>query len=258
MKNLLQKTLFLVVFVIFSTGLPAQNDFRMTTPGELTFSVKTVTNNGNFAPKHVLAIWGEDEQGFIKTRKLRANQRKQYLYTWRSVSGDNVTDAITGATLSSHQTHTITWDCTDIDGNIIPDGDYTIFTEFTEKHAQGPITGITFTKGPEEQHLTPADENNFINMTLDFIPETTALPQSSEEKLKVSPNPGTGLFSINLPVAENFKIKVYDSNSKLLLNENRQASSNQTKLDLSNFNSGIYFVEIEQSEKVHMLKLILQ
>lgn len=258
MKNLLQTTLLLVVFIIFSTGLPAQNNFRMNTPGELTFSVKTVTSNGNFAPKHVLAIWVEDEQGFVKTRKLRANQRKQYLYTWRSVSGDNVTDAITGATLSSHQTHTITWDCTDVDGNIIPDDDYTIFIEFTEKHAQGPITGIIFTKGTEEQHLIPADENNFINMTLDFIPETTAITQSTEEKLVVSPNPGTGLFSINLPVAENFKIKVYDSNSKLLLNENRQASSNQTKLDLSNFNSGIYFVEIEQSEKVHMLKLILQ
>ncbi|MEZ5197447.1 MAG: hypothetical protein R2764_13940 [Bacteroidales bacterium] len=51
--------------------------------GELTFSVRTVTENGNYAPRHVLAIWVEDANGFVKTRKAMANQRKQYLYTWK-------------------------------------------------------------------------------------------------------------------------------------------------------------------------------
>ncbi len=49
-------------------------------------------------PKHVLAIWVEDADGFVKTRKSMANQRKQYLYTWKAASNYNVVDAITGST----------------------------------------------------------------------------------------------------------------------------------------------------------------
>lgn len=254
----IKTSLLLAMLILGSICLSAQTYNLSNTPGEVTFTVKTVTNNGNFAPRHVLAIWAEDNQGFVKTRKLRANQRKQYLYTWRSVSGDNVIDAVTGATLTSHQTHTISWDCTDVEGNVVPDGEYTIYIEFTEQHAQGPITGITFTKGAEEQHLTPADENNFIEMMLDFIPETTGIQNSAENNLKAFPNPGNGLFTIDLSTVSDFSLDVYNSNGKLLLhNENISASENY-KLDLREFNSGIYFVEISTIEKVNYLKLIKQ
>ena len=60
--------------------------------GEVTLSFRTVTANGNYAPKHVLAVWVEDDSGFIKSRLVRANNRKQYLYTWISASNYNETD----------------------------------------------------------------------------------------------------------------------------------------------------------------------
>ena len=132
--------------------------------------MRTVTQNGNYGPKNVFVIWIEDADGFVKTRKLRGNQRKQYLYTWKAASDYNVVDAITGSTLTSHQTHTITWDCTDLDGEIVPDGDYVVWAEFTDKHAQGPLYNITFTKGPDTQSFTPADETYFKDIELEFTP----------------------------------------------------------------------------------------
>jgi hypothetical protein len=243
---------------IFNSSSTNSQSAISDTPGEVTFTVKTVTANGNFAPKHVMAIWVEDMQGFVKTKLLRANQRKQYLYTWRSVSNDNVVDATTGATLTSHQTHTIVWDCTDIDGNVVPDGDYTIRVEFTEKHAQGPLMDVTFTKGTEEQHLTPADEDNFIDMSLDYIPETTGLNSSAKNNIQVHPNPGSGIFKINLPSVEPYKMDVYDVTGNHIYHQRGIATGNDIPFDLSRFNSGIYFVQIKQDRSIQVARIVKQ
>lgn len=136
----------------------------------MTFTVRTVTANGNFSPKHVLAIWIEDTDGFVKSRKVMANQRKQYLYTWVSSSNNNVVDAITGPTLTNHQTHTVEWDCKDLDGNIVPDGEYVVYAEFTDKHAQGPLYSINFTKGPVPVSVSPPDETYFKDIVITFTP----------------------------------------------------------------------------------------
>lgn len=248
-------TIILSVFIHFSFF--GQADIN-NTPGEVTFTVKTVTANGNFAPRHVLAIWVEDAQGFVKTKLLRASQRKQYLYTWRSVSGDNVIDATTGATLTSHQTHTVIWDCTDVDGNVVPDGDYTIRAEFTEKHAQGPLTAVTFTKGTEEQHLTPADEDHFINISLDYIPETTGTISLTENKLLAYPNPGKGIFRIKLTSDGPYDMNIFDINCNNAFHQAGNAPSHEVRIDLSRFKSGIYFVLIKQGKNVSIARVVKQ
>jgi hypothetical protein len=111
---------------------------------------------------------------FIRTLLKRGERRDQYLYTWQSVSGGNATDAITGATLNPHQSHTVTWDCRDLSGNVVPDGKYRIRAEFTTKHAQGPLTPashLEFTKGPDEFSLSPADLQYFTDMSLTYRPD---------------------------------------------------------------------------------------
>ena len=143
---------------------------QVYTEGDLSFTVRTVTDNGSYSPKHVLAIWIEDSQGFVKTRKFRAANRKQYLYTFNKNTGGNTVDAVTGSTLSSHQTHTVTWDCTDVSGNLVPDGDYTVYVEYTDKHAQGPICTGAFTKGTDAVNLSPADKTYFKDLALTFTP----------------------------------------------------------------------------------------
>ncbi len=159
------------LYILLSAFINAETKKpKSTAGGLLTFTIRTVTDNGTYSPKHVLAIWIEDAGGFVKTRKAMANQRKQYLYTWKTASNYNVVDAITGVTLTSHQTHTVTWNCTDLSGNIVPDGDYSVWVEFTDKHSQGPLYNLTFTKGTQAQSMTPADETYFKDIQLDFVP----------------------------------------------------------------------------------------
>jgi PKD repeat protein len=153
----------------FSDGEKQKRD-RTASSGELTFTLRTVSAGGNYAPRHVLAIWVQSNNEFVKTRKAMANQRIQYLYTWAAVSNYNVVDAITGPTLLNHQTHTVSWDCTDVDGNIVLDGEYTVYAEFTDKHAQGPLYSINFMKGPDPQFINPPDETYFKDIELTFTP----------------------------------------------------------------------------------------
>ena len=179
-----KKTLFyttisafiVIVSLVFSSFTEKkQTSKNGATAGTVSFTVKTVSAGGNYAPKHVLAIWIEKDGVFVKTSKAMANQRKQYLYTWRASSNYNVVDAITGSTINSHQTHTIEWDCTDLNGNIVPDGNYTLRIEFTDKHAQGPLYSIDFAKGTEPFVLTPPNQTNYINMQFTYTPEVTAI-----------------------------------------------------------------------------------
>ncbi len=192
------KALFLVASVLLLTGYTAQLKSQTPTEGEMTFIVRTVTVNGNFSPKHVLAIWVEDSDGFVLSRKLRAVKRKQYLYTWNTQSGGNVVDAVTGETLLSHQTHTVTWDCKDANGNLVPDGDYTVYVEFTEAHEQGPLRGIAFTKGTESVSLTPVEDANFKDLALSFAPViavSAAYTFAAEDLTVTFTNTSTGATS---------------------------------------------------------------
>jgi hypothetical protein len=111
----------------------------------VTFNVSTVTDNGTYSPKHVLAIWVKTSSGtFVKSIKVNAVKRIQYLYKWNKSSGGNTADAVTGATLTSHQTHSVTWNCKNTSGVVVPAGNYKMMIEYTDQHAQGPIDSINF------------------------------------------------------------------------------------------------------------------
>ncbi len=174
MKSILLKTsvtfFLLIALVPFISQAQKKEKQPLATGGEMSFTFRTVPFGGPYAPRHVLAVWVEDTDGFVKTKLLRGTSKKKYLYTWKTASNYNVIDAITGPTLTSHQTHTVTWDCTDLDGNIVPDGDYNVWAEFTDKHAQGPLKTITFTKGPEPLTMTLPDEDYFKDMVFEFTP----------------------------------------------------------------------------------------
>jgi hypothetical protein len=146
---------------------------RAQTDGSVTFRVTTVTAGGQYSPNHVLAIWVTDAQtNFVKTLKRQAANRIQYLYHWGSVSQSNVVDGITGATLGSHQTHNLTWNCRNISGTLVPDGIYRFWVEFTDYNGQGPWTAnaISFTKGASSMTNTPADLANFTGMQVVYTP----------------------------------------------------------------------------------------
>lgn len=224
-KSYKMKFLFLIFLGLsFSTYVLSQTAGR--TDGMVTFSVRTVTFNGTYSPKNVIAIWVKDAQGnFVISRKVMAANRKQHLVQWVASSGNNVVNAITGATLTSHQQHTINWDCRNQDGNLVPDGDYEIFVEFTERNsanggAAGPSTKVLFTKGPGIVSLAPADETNFKDIQLNYSPLNVGIEDFSAQRLRLSvfPNPFSDFVRIGfeLPIPTYIQIAVYDENGKRL------------------------------------------
>jgi len=248
--------LFLFNITLKANDEPDQKDSK--TEGELTFTVRTVSAGGNYSPKHILAIWIEDMDGFVKTRKAMANQRIQYLYTWKAASNFNVVDAITGSTLNSHQTHTVTWDCTDLDGNLVPDGDYTIWVEFTEAHAQGPLSSHVFTKGENSQNLTPPDETYFKDIEIVYEPLISIVEENIEDIVNIYPNPGNGTYFINTELVDISSIKIYDYSGKLLkaISSNLSNGNNIIELDLTDQPNGLYFIEISTDNKKLRRKIL--
>lgn len=141
---------------------------------QITFT--TVTDNGPFAPNHVLSVWVEDGSGkFIKTLKINGKDKKRYLYTWKSISGNNSMDAISSATLTSHGADSAIWDCMDLNQNIVPDGSYKFVIEFTDKNGQGPIVRIPFQKGKENVYLKVKEQQYFKDMILEYSPDSKPL-----------------------------------------------------------------------------------
>ena len=219
------KMKFLILISLLTSFSPfAFPQKTSSTDGMVTFTVRTVTNNGTFSPYNVLAIWVKDVQGnFVISRKVMANARKKHLVQWVASSGNSVVNAVTGATLSNHQKHTINWDCRDQQGNLVPDGEYEIFVEFTERNsssggAAGPSTKVTFNKATSVVSLAPADEVYFKEMQLDYVPLNVGIKDYNLESIHstVFPNPFTDYVKVGftLPEQSYLQISVYDETGR--------------------------------------------
>gem|GEM_PF-2736319 len=142
----------------------------------LSLSVTTTTHNGQYSPRNVGAIWIAGPSGtFVKTLAEWGVKRISRLAAWNAATTQaglsrNTVDAVTGATLSSHQTHQVSWNCADTKGKTVPDGSYTLHLEMDDDNSPGPTATVSFSKGPAPFTLTPSDQPNFKKLTLVYTP----------------------------------------------------------------------------------------
>ncbi len=104
---------------------------------KLDIEVKTESFGGPVAPRHAVAIWIQTpENELVNTVEVWSYNHNSSLMTWRVVTGLRDTgmyDGITQATIPDHSDPVkITWDCRDIDSNIVPHGTYEFWVEFAE------------------------------------------------------------------------------------------------------------------------------
>lgn len=144
---------------------------------DFTYRITTVTYDGHYSPHNVGAIWIETAQGdFVRSLNVWGDKRLKNVTHWKADSASNEVDAITSATLSSHKTHSVSWDCTDLGGAPVPGGDYVLAEEFTEDNSAEsfePPTHfktVAFTKGSEPQSLDPPDVEGFHGSELTYAP----------------------------------------------------------------------------------------
>jgi hypothetical protein len=154
--------------------------------GTLTVELTTVTYGGEYAPLNYGAVWFEKEDGtFIRTAKRWAGTlHATDLVTWTEASGGwgsifgggntaDMMDAMSSATIRTHQMHTVTWNMMDTAGQLVPDGAYVAVLEMSESRARdrnGPVLRIPFTKGPSPQTANPPAQEGFTGVMLRYEP----------------------------------------------------------------------------------------
>jgi len=248
----MKKNYVTILFVLLiGFGLNAQ------TSGELTVSTTTSSTGGNYAPRNVVAIWIEDEAGyFVKTLLAYAQARITHLNTWQATTTEagspfNVVDAITGATRTSHATRNCSWDGTDIDGNLVDDGNYKVWMELTDKNATGNFSSFNFAKGTEPESLTPSNVPSFATITIDWVPLGTDITDNNiQEDFTIFPNPTSGKFEISGEALKEIEIRSIfgDLISK--------GSSSQ--INISDQPNGIYLILITTDKGIAIEKIVKQ
>lgn len=144
------------------------------TPGALGIQFTTSTYKGTYAPDHVIAVWVESNSGtFVKTLYVKAAQRKQHLTNWlKATSSGNTTDAVTGATLSSHAVINCNWNGTDISSAVVGNGTYKLCIEYTESSSgSSKFASFTFDKATAASTVTPSATAGISGITITWTPK---------------------------------------------------------------------------------------
>ena len=272
--KILSTFLFAMMLFAFTGNITAQTDNSASTNGTLTFTVKSITNNSTYSPRNVFAIWIKDSTGnFVKSIKVMAATRKQHLVKWKASSNSNTTDAITGSTLSNHQTHTVTWNGTNVAGTVVPDGKYTICVEYSSTNSasngnQGPFLTLDFHKGKVSEHVAPANETYYQNIVADWVVDYTAVekPESAGKIMQVFPNPFSEVvgFNLNCNVVSQIELNIYDiSNNKIstVVHDILATGDHHFEWDGTTENgekakAGIYIAELMLNGRTYVYKII--
>jgi len=227
------KISLLVLLAMFMLHGFAQTD------GNLAVTVTTVSYGGTYSPRNVVAIWVQSKTGvFVKTLLAYADVRKSYLSAWKTATAStyNVVDAITGATRSSHQTLSCSWNGKNQTGTVLGDDTYNVVMEMTEG-SSNKFGVFAFKKGSTVQTVTPANITGFSNIKLVWTPAATAVDDVAANKSAgIYPNPAKDFIifkDINFD-----QIQLYALDGKLML------TSVQSPVDVSSLRGGVYIAHV--------------
>ena len=245
-------------YIIFFTLFFCFFSVVAQTEGELQVTVTTSKTGGEFAPKNIVAIWIENNSGnFVKTLLAYGNKRKTYLNNWQEATSNagvefDITDAITGATQSNHNTRSCIWDGKDFKGNLTDDGQYKLCMELTDKNATGNYSSFDFKKDTIEEVLNPGNVSSFSAIQINWIPVIKATADNFylNKKYSVYPTSTSGMIQITGDDIE--KIEITDSIGRIVY----QGVS--TNIDMSNQNKGIYLVRIQTPNHTVVKKISKQ
>jgi len=107
----------------------------------------------------------------------------------------------------------------------------------------------------ETGNITIADGDAFLKVDLLNI---SGLGETSVKSVKLYPNPTSGNLSVILPEnpGNEVNIRITDLKGTVLFENKIAGSSNQIKLDLSAFDSGLYFVKLIGSGVENTIKVV--
>ncbi len=251
------KHLTILISIILSIFLTANAQ-------SVSIDFKTKPAGGSFSPRHVLAVWVEDTNGvFVKTLYLKAAARKQYLYSWNAASGGNTTDAITGATINSHTSHHVTWNCLDLNGQPVNPRYYQIKVEFTEKHAQGPMHTMGFTVNNSTQNYSDSNLTYFDYVVLNYDPTGLKADDLAALNLvEMWPNPAENQVNLHFdPTAvQEGKLTISQLSGAIIYEKDlTKADLQQTfKIETSGWAKAVYLITYKSKGQIFRKKLVIE
>lgn len=149
------------------------------TAGTLTITFESDTYGGFYEPANCGAVWIEDPDGhYVATADVWAALRLRNIFIWqaRRCKTDEP-DAVSSATLETHEKHEVVWDGRDLSGELAPDGPYVLNIEVTEDELNyGRRAQVPFDKGKAPVMLTPDDQESVRELVLQWAPGAEAAP----------------------------------------------------------------------------------
>ena len=152
--------------------------------GKLSVTFKTVAVGGRYAPRNVGAVWIETASGmFVKTLERWAGIRVVHLTRWTMASGGwgsrfdgggnaaDMMDAVSRATLRSHEMHQLMWDMQDASGKPVPDGKYNLMIEVADDNfSASTASSVAFDKGPSPATVMAPDKAPYSGLSINYQP----------------------------------------------------------------------------------------
>lgn len=196
---------------------------RAQTDGSVTFNYQLYQDSGSYAPKHVVAVWVTTSSGtFIKTLRKDGSgwsgTGTKHLNQWQSArSSSQFIDGYSGATITTYNATTVTWNCRNTNNVLVADGTYKFWVEFTEDNGQGPYTagGLAWTKGSNVYSNNYADQTYIKGLKVVFTPTVTPHDLAV---LSISPSAVPTNATSTIRVAVTNKTTTAESFSVLLSN----------------------------------------
>nr|MBP7478747.1 T9SS type A sorting domain-containing protein [Chitinophagales bacterium] len=133
-------------------------------------------------------------------------------------------------------------------------GNQWVYNGVKINNAKGPIyrpstSGLYYTLVTSDRGCV--GKSNELNISLLF----TGINSISSDDLTISPNPSNGVFNFTLSsnLIENSRYKILDVQHRVLFEANEIKDS---KFDLSNYSSGVYYFKLENNGQTRTIKLI--
>ncbi|MCK5028233.1 MAG: T9SS type A sorting domain-containing protein [Bacteroidales bacterium] len=138
----------------------------------------------------------------------------------------------------------------------------TVTAETTFAYANAVIDPATDVNGDTEAKRTTtitvtAEDGTTQDYTILFSVDPTGINELSTG-FKIYPNPGTGLFKLEMNNISNgdYTVEVYDVIGKVVYKSNITESI--SNIDLTHMNSGLYYVSVNNGEERNITKIMIQ
>lgn len=148
------------------------------TAGTVTLTVQLANAAGNYAPRHVVAVWVTNATlGYVKCLWKDGSgwtgEGTTHLDKLKAQRGSStVLDGHSGATINTYNLFTVTWNCSNANNTALaPDGTYYFHVETTDRNSAGPYSGgLPMLKGPNPFSTNYPNQTYIKNLALNFTP----------------------------------------------------------------------------------------